>query len=216
MFSSIVSPITSLTKENIPFVWTAACQTALDTITYAITNSPVLLYPDPNKQYHLYTDAPNHTWSGVLTQTRKTLKDNGKLDITYHPIMYQSGTFTLSQINWSTLVKETHIIMMSFYKMAFYLHDAEVIDHATLQKHITNKTKNVLTQNWALEFFSISPHITFQHIKGKDNILADDLTHLQCLGLYEKSPPQKNLVKNMALQYLMKVKPFRNMCNQKT
>ena len=97
MFSSIVSPITSLTKKNIPFVWTAACQTALDTIKHAITNSPVLIYPDPNKQYHLFTDASNHTWSGVLTQTRETLKENGKLEITYHLITYQSGTLTLSQ-----------------------------------------------------------------------------------------------------------------------
>ena len=31
IFSSIVSPITSLTKKHISFVWTAACQTALDT-----------------------------------------------------------------------------------------------------------------------------------------------------------------------------------------
>ena len=88
MFSSIVSPITSLTKKNIPFVWTAACQTALDTIKHAITNSPVLIYPDPNKQYHLFNDTSNHTWSDVLTQTRETLKENGKLDIIYHRIMY--------------------------------------------------------------------------------------------------------------------------------
>ena len=39
--------------------------------------------------------------------------------------------------------------------------------------------------------FSISPHIIFQHIKGKDNILADSLSQLQCLGLYENSPPEK-------------------------
>ena len=106
---------------------TAACQTALDTIQHAITNSPVLIYLDPNKQYHLFTGASNHTWPGVLTQTRETLKENGKLNITYHPITYQSGTFTLSHINWSTLVKETYAIMMSFYKMAFYLCDAEVV-----------------------------------------------------------------------------------------
>ena len=47
-------------------------------------------------------------------------------------------------------------------------------------------------QNWALEIFSVTPYITFQHIKGKDNILADIQSHLQCLGLYEKSL-QKNL-----------------------
>ena len=104
---------------NAPSVWTAACQTALDMIKHAITNSPVLIYPDQNKQYHLFTDASNHTWPGVLTQTRETLKENGKLDITYYPIPYQSGMFTLSQINWSTLVKEVYAIMMLFCKMAF-------------------------------------------------------------------------------------------------
>ena len=60
-----------------------------------------------------------------------------------------------------------------------------------IQNLIKNKTKNVLTQNWALEIFLISPHITFQHIKGKDNILADSLSQLQCLGLYEKAPQGK-------------------------
>ena len=48
-----------------------------------------------------------------------------------------------------------------------------------------------MTQNWALESFLISPYITFQHIKGKDNILADSLNHLQCLGLYERSPQEE-------------------------
>ena len=78
MFSSIVFPITSLTKKNGTFVWTAACQTVLDMIKHAITNSPVLIYPDINKQYHLFTDASNNKLSGVLTQTRETY---GKMGI---------------------------------------------------------------------------------------------------------------------------------------
>ena len=86
MFGSVVSAITSLTKKNVPSVLTAACQTALDMIKHAITNSPVLIYLDQNKQYHLFTGTSHHTWSGVLNQTRETLKENGKLDITYHPI----------------------------------------------------------------------------------------------------------------------------------
>ena len=152
VFSSIVSPFTSLTKKNAPFVWTAACQTSLDTIKHAITNSPVHIYLDPNKQDHLFTDISNQMWSGVLSQRREILKENGKLDITYHPITYQSGMFTLSQINWSTLVKEAYAIMMSFHKMAFYPHNAKVVfqsDHAPLQNLIKIKTKNGLTQKWA-------------------------------------------------------------------
>ena len=143
---------------------------------------------------------------------------NGKLDITYHPIIYQSETFILSQINWITLVKEAYAIMVSFHTMAFYLCDAEVViwsDLTPLQMLIKNKIKYVLTQNGALKISLISPHITFQHIKGKDNILADSLSHLQCLLQYKRAP-QKNLVKDTVLQNLVKVKPFRNMHNQKT
>ena len=57
--------------------------------------------------------------------------------------------------------------------MAFYLHDAEVViqlDHAP-SKINQKQDQNVLIQNWALEMFLIIPYITFQHIKGKDNIL---------------------------------------------
>ena len=64
----IVSPIMALTKKNTSFIWTVAFQMVLDTIKHMIMNSPVLIYPDPSKEHHLFRDALNHTWSGVLTQ----------------------------------------------------------------------------------------------------------------------------------------------------
>ena len=57
---------------------------------------------------------------------------------------------------------------------------------------IKNQTKNMLTQNWVLEIFDIIPYITFKHTKGKNNILADSLTQLQRLGLYEKCPCEED------------------------
>lgn len=71
---------------------------ALDTIEHAITNSPVLMYPHPSKEYHLFADALNHTWSGVLTQQQSNSEKSGDEELTYHPIMYQSGTFSISQL----------------------------------------------------------------------------------------------------------------------
>ena len=61
-----------------------------------------------------------------------------------------------------------------------------------LKKLIENETKNTLTQNWALDIFLITPYITFKHIKGKDNILAESLTRLQRLGLYKKCPCEED------------------------
>ena len=81
---------------------------------------------------------------------------SGNEELTYHPVTYQSGTFSSSQLKWSTIVKECYAIMMSFWKMAFYLWDAEVIlrsDHGPLDKLIKNQTKNTLTQNWVLRDF---------------------------------------------------------------
>ena len=80
-------------------------------------------------------------------------------------------------------------------KMAFYLQDTEVIlrsDYTPPEKLIKNQTKNTLTENWALDFFSITAYITFKHIKGKANILADSLTQLQRLGLYERCPHEED------------------------
>ena len=168
---------------------------ALDIIKHTITNSPVLLYPDPSKAYHLFTDASNHTWLGVLTQQWSNSEKSSDEELTYHLIMYQSGTFSTSQLKWSTIVKECYAIMMSFQKMAFDLWDAGVTlrsDHTPLEKLIKNQTKNKLAPNWALDIFSITPYITFKDIKGKDNILADILSQLQRLGLYKRCPHEED------------------------
>ena len=37
--------------------------------------------------------------------------------------------------------------------------------------------------NWPQEMHAITPHIVFEHIKGKNNVLADSLWWLRCLGL---------------------------------
>ena len=37
----------------------------------------------------------------------------------------------------------------------------------------------------------ITPHIKFEHIKGKDNVLADSLARLRCLGLHDDNDPEQ-------------------------
>jgi hypothetical protein len=56
-FSTIVEPITRLTRKDVPFVWGPEQQAAQETIIQRITNSPVLARPDPSRQFELETDA---------------------------------------------------------------------------------------------------------------------------------------------------------------
>ena len=90
--------MTALTKKNTPFIWPEACQMTLDNIKHTITNSSVLMCPNPSKEYHLFMGASDHTWSGVLTQQQSNSEISSDKDLTYHPIIYQSGAFSTSQL----------------------------------------------------------------------------------------------------------------------
>jgi hypothetical protein len=67
-FSTIVEPITCLTRKDIPFVWGPEQQVAQETIIQHITNSPVLTQPDPSKQFELETDALQIGTGAILYQ----------------------------------------------------------------------------------------------------------------------------------------------------
>ena len=64
------------------------CQAALHYLKEIVCSKPILQFPDPNKNYVLYTDASNNAYSGILCQPQ----DN-KNDI--RPVAYFSGTFTV-------------------------------------------------------------------------------------------------------------------------
>ena len=53
-----------------------------------------------------------------------------------HPIMYISGLFKGSQLNWAALTKEAYAIYMSIKKLTYYLENAEITlrsDHLPLK-----------------------------------------------------------------------------------
>ena len=56
-FFQIAEPITDLTRKYAHFKWTDVHQTAFQFIKNSLTTVPLLVYPDPNKPYTLYTDA---------------------------------------------------------------------------------------------------------------------------------------------------------------
>ena len=128
------------------------------------------MYPDPSKPYTLYTDASKYAWAGVLTQEH---------DGVNKPVSYVSGLFRGSQINWAALTKEAYAIYMSCKKLDYYTNSTDILllcDHLPLKKFLEKTMMNATVNNWAVELGT--QKITFKHIAGKDNILADTLSHL--------------------------------------
>ena len=167
-----------LTRKDVPFEWTPICQESFELLKTSLMTEPILTYPDPNHPYVLFTDASKYAWACVLTQ-EKTHQIEGKEVKILHPIIYMSGLFCGSQMNWACLTKEAYAIYMSIKKLAYYLGDADITlrsDHLPLKKFLAKNTLNSKVNNWAIE---ISPfRITFEYIKGIKNSLADTMSRL--------------------------------------
>ena len=59
---------------------------------------PILMYPDPNLPYALFTDASKYAWACVLTQEKTHTFEEKETKILC-PITYMSGLLRSSQIN---------------------------------------------------------------------------------------------------------------------
>ena len=148
-FADLARPLNTLTHKDTEFVWTEVCQRSFDLLKSKLTEKPILVYPDPNKLYILFTDASKYAWSCVLTQ-EYTHEGNGKKVTILHPITYQNGLFKGSQVNWACLTKEAYAIYMSIKKLEYYLVDADIIlrsDHLPLQNFLAKNTLNSKVNN---------------------------------------------------------------------
>ena len=67
-YADIARPLTTITKKNIPFIWTTECCTALDTLITAITKGPTLAQPDMSRPFFLQVDASAYATGAILSQ----------------------------------------------------------------------------------------------------------------------------------------------------
>ena len=67
-FADLSRPLTKLTQQSVEFQWTEKCQKSFDNLRELLTKYPILRYPDPSKDYTLFTDASKFGYAVVLTQ----------------------------------------------------------------------------------------------------------------------------------------------------
>ena len=192
-FADISRPLTTLTKKDVKFEWTSACQKSFELLKETLCGEPVLKYADTSKPYTLYTDASKFGWAGVLVLTQPhTTTIDGKSTTTDHPVAFVSGLFRGSQLNWAALMKEAFAIYMPVKKLSFYLTDAQILlrnNHKPLEKFLLKNTLNSTVNNWAMELEAFN--IQFDYIKGSNNILADTLSRLIAIDPDTPTTPEE-------------------------
>ena len=177
-YSDIAKPLTDLLHIDKEFEWNDDCQKNFALLKKYLCSSPILTYPDPSKDYILYTDASKYGWAGLLMQEHDLIIEGEKVTKNL-PIQYVSGKFRGPQINWAALVKEAYAIYQCVKKLNFYLDGSTCYiysDHKPLEKFLERNTLNVTVNNWALELEQYD--LKLNHVSGVKNALADALSRL--------------------------------------
>jgi hypothetical protein len=167
-FSQLAAPLTDLLKDGRDIAWSSTEQVAFDRLKQAISSSPVLLLPDHNKSWILFTDASGYGVGGALCQ------DHGSGP---QPVVYISHKLSQSQMHWPIHDKEMYAVVHCFKSCRWYLQDRHVTvytDHKSLEYFQTQKNLSPRQLRWMEFMASYDWKITYR--PGKYNHVADALS----------------------------------------
>ena len=144
-YSTIVTPLTRLTRKDAPFDWKSPQDAAFSSLKKAFASADLLKHFDPTKQLVLETDASDYAIAGILSQ-----EDEGHL----HPIAFMSRKMLPAELNYEIHDKEMLAIISSFKEWRHYLegatHPIKVFtDHRSLEYFTTTKQLNRRQARWS-------------------------------------------------------------------
>lgn len=125
-FAQKAAPLHSLTQKGVVFKWTPECDDAFFSLKLALTEPPVVAYPNFALPFLLYTDASQNSIGSVLAQVQ---------DRKERVIAYASHTLTPTEKKWSTYDRELWAIVWSIRHFKHFLAGSSfkiVTDHKPL------------------------------------------------------------------------------------
>lgn len=170
-FATVTAPLTDLLKKGTKWVWSEACQVALESVKAILVCEPVLVAPDFQKSFCLAVDASDVGVGGVLLQAGA--------DGVERPVAYFSKKLSRHQRAYSTIEKEALALVLTVQHFEIYVSSVagDVVvysDHNPLTFLAKFQTSNARVFRWSLV---LQPYgLVVKHIAGKDNVIADALS----------------------------------------
>ncbi|GBG74871.1 hypothetical protein CBR_g19384 [Chara braunii] len=170
-FAAIARPLTNLLRKDQPLHWDCECGQAFDALKEALATAPILIRPDPTKQFILITDGQPEAISTILAQ-----KGN---DGREHVIEYASQTVSDERRNDSVPQGECYAVVWGIQHFHPYLSGQKfrlATDHEPLLalKKLTDYTGMI--GRWAVRLQEYDFDIIHRKTERHGN--ADGLTHL--------------------------------------
>ncbi|CAI7858245.1 unnamed protein product [Closterium sp. NIES-53] len=143
-YAKIATPLTNLLKKNTPFKWEDVHQQAMEQLKTALTSAPVLILPDPEKDYVIEADASDQAVGFVLMQDRvKGLQ----------PIAYLSKKLHGAELNYPIHDKEALAIITAF---------------KTWRCHLEGRKTTVYTDHCSLKYLKTQPTLSRRQVRWID------------------------------------------------
>uniref|UniRef100_A0A3B3XW38 Gypsy retrotransposon integrase-like protein 1 n=1 Tax=Poecilia mexicana TaxID=48701 RepID=A0A3B3XW38_9TELE len=171
-YSQTALPLTSLTSIKKPFVWSSEADKAFKELKRKFSTAPILIQPDPSRQFILEVDASDTGVGAVLSQVSPS-------DNKLHPSAFFSRRLSQAERNYDVGNKELLAIKLALEEWRHWLEGAKHpfivwTDHKNLAYLREAKRLNPRQSRWSLFFSRFNFVISYR--PGSKNAKPDALS----------------------------------------
>ncbi|XP_036003961.1 uncharacterized protein LOC110367566 [Fundulus heteroclitus] len=172
-YSMIAAPLHALTSTKTVFAWNPKADSAFLELKQRFSQAPILVHPDPSKQFTLEIDASDSGVGAVLSQRSSDQK--------LHPCAYFSRRLTPAERNYDVGDRELLAIKLALEEWRHWLEGTEQpvqiwTDHKNLAYLQAAKRLNSRQARWSLFFSRFNLSISYR--PGSKNIKPDALSRM--------------------------------------
>lgn len=159
-------------KPKIEFTWPDECNRIFERTKAELADATLLVHPLNNAKFSITTDASNNAVGAVLQQQVKN---------EWHPLAFFSKKLSDTQQRYSAFDRELLGVYLAIKHFRYFVAGREFTiftDHKPLIGAINSKCERSPRQSRHLDFITQFTS-DLQHVRGKDNVVADALSRLE-------------------------------------
>ncbi|XDV37360.1 hypothetical protein PO909_006967 [Leuciscus waleckii] len=173
-FSQLAAPLTALTSPRTTFRWSDTAEAVFAKLKSRFVSAPILVAPDPSRQFVVEVDASEVGVGAVLSQRSST-------DDKMHPCAFFSHRLSPAERNYDIGNRELLAVKLALEEWRHWLEGSGVpfivwTDHKNLEYIRTAKRLNSWQARWALFFGRFDFSLSYR--PGSKNIKPDSLSRI--------------------------------------